>query len=454
MNFRSLLVLLLALAFEAQAQRGPILDRNGEPLTDKLETERSYPLGALGAHFIGYAEREDGKFVGRMGVEEEFDEVLASLGEVKLTIDARIQWVAEEAMREVGRGAAVVLDPHTGEILASVSVPSFNPNFAVDEMDRYLKDKSAPLHDRVHEAISPGSTFLVPVALAGMRSDVHKKSFFCAGGVHYGKKFMKCWIASKGGRHGTVDLSEGLKRSCNCFFYQYGNDTGMQDIVETADLMGFGVPGRNGRPGMVPTPDWLKTQGHDWSDAYTAMTSIGQGYIEATPLQMASVAGTVAAKGKTYEPRFIKSVEDANGKVLVEDKPVLRSDLTEHGIAVEDVELVAEGMWKVVHEDGGTARLARSEEIEIVGRTGTAQTGIPSEPTNAWFIAFGPYKDPKFAVCVLVRNGHSGGRVAAPIARRILERASMVTEKEGFEPSSMHEAEGHFDLIREVKFPD
>ena len=459
MILRCLCVFFSTLVFHAHAQRGPIVDRHGVELTQTRDQAREYPFGALAAHVLGYACLEDGTWAGKSGVEKDFDEQLAELGEVQLTIDAGIQWIAEDAMRSVGRGAAVVLDPNTGEILASVSVPSFDPNLfsptiALEDWNRYVKDKATPLFDRVQKASSPGSTFLIPVALAGLRTNSHKRPFFCSGGVQYGNKFMKCWIAGKGGQHGSQQLSQAFKRSCNCYFYQYANDTGIENIYETADLLGFGVPGMNERPGMVPTPDWLRAQSMDWSDAFTAMTAIGQGHVQATPLQMASVAGTVASGGKVYEPRLVKSVVDAREKVLVRDVPSLLTDLTEVGYAEDDIKLIAEGMWKVVHEEGGTAKRARSEEIEIAGRTGTAQTGTPNEPTNAWFVAFAPYENPKFAICIFVQNADSGGRVAAPIARRILERAWMLRQKPGFEPDRLEEAKGHFGRIESIEFED
>lgn len=461
MNFRFLFFLLPVFVFESQiqAQRGPILDRNGTELTHTLDQDREYPFGALGAHIIGYANLENGKWIGNTGVEKRFNEQLAARGEVRLTIDARIQWIAEDAMREVGRGAAVVLDPNTGEILASVSVPSFDPNLFAPtirkaDWDRYVGDKASPLLDRAQQPSTPGAAFLVVTALAGLRSDSHAKPFFCEGGVQYGNKLMKCWIAAKGGRHGTLQLTQAMKRSCNCYFYLYANDAGIENIYEIADLLGLGVPGMNQEPGMTPTPAWAEKQGLKWADAFTAMTGIGQGFVETTPLQMASVAGTVAARGETFEPRLIKSIRDRDGGFLVADVPELRSGAVEKGIAVEGLEEIREGMRQVVNGEGGTGRRAKSEFIEIAGLTGSAQTGKPNEPTNAWFIGFAPCEEPQFAVCVFVQNGASGGRVAAPIARRILERTWTLREKPGFEPGRLEEAKGHFDRIELIEFED
>ncbi len=464
---------------------------------------RVYPFDAMASHVMGYVKQPDIQTVpierrkefdhyvpdeyGGAGVEKTMDAYLQGKAgkrvlrrdekgvirgeiayerpkagaDVHLTIDAKVQYVAEQAMRVIGRGAAVVMDPRNGDVLAMVSVPSFDPNRFVpavspDDWKRYTTDKAAPLFNRALSQHPPGSTFKIPVSLAGCLSDSHRRRFYCAGGVQYGAKYMKCWIAGRGGRHGSIGISDAIKKSCNCYFYQFGNHTGIENIVEVTSYLGLGrptgIPLDGEAPGLVPSPQWLKLQGLLWSDAFTAMTSIGQGYAEATPLQMCSVTCSVANGGKVYKPRLVRKIVDHDGTVVVPDKPVLKYDLTEQGLTSDEVELVKRGMWQVVNEAGGTAGRARAENFEVSGKTGTAQTGIPSEPTSAWFIAFAPYDEPEYAVSVFVHNGDSGGKAAAPIAGHILKQCMAM--KHGYDPAprALAEAKGHFDKINLVSF--
>lgn len=476
-------------------------DLTGVELT--VKPSRVYPYKALAPHIMGYVNLPDIQTVsdeerrtydhyvaddyGGSGIEKGMDTYLRGKAgkrvlrkdakgvirgeiayeppragaDVYLTLDAKVQYIAEQAIRAVGRGAVVVMDPRNGDILAMASVPSYDPNAFIpsigqDDWDRYTKDKAAPMFNRALSQHPPGSTFKIPIALCGMLSNSHKHNFYCGGGVQYGDKFMKCWILSKGGGHGSLNLSEAIKRSCNCYFYQFGNHTGIDNINQVSELLGLGrptgIPLEGEASGLVPSPKWLRLQGMNWSSAFTAMTSIGQGFAEATPLQMASVTSTVANGGKVYQPRLVKKVVEKDGTVLVPDEPVLKYDLTENGITAEGLELVKQGMWKVVNESGGTAGRARSETYAISGKTGTAQTGKPSEPTDAWFISFAPYDEPELAVCVYVHNGDSGGRAAAPIAGHIIKRVMVM--KHGYELAvePVEEAKGHFNRILLVSY--
>lgn len=381
--------------------------------------------------------------------------------DVYLTIDARIQLATEQALRKIGRGAAVVVDPSTGEILAMASVPSFNPNVfipevSIDDWKRYTEDPTSPMFSRAINPYSPGSTAKVPIALAGCLGDSWKYRFSCGAGAQYGNKFMKCWCAGKGYTHGSIDVSSAIKVSCNGFFYRYANHTGIRNIQRVTNLLGMGkktgikVTGEN--PGNIPNPEWLRMQGLLWSDAFTALVSIGQGATEATPLQMASVTGTVANGGKVYQSRIVKKVVEKNGDVVMENLPNVKADLTKEGLTSEQVEMVKRGMWRVVNEGGGTAGRARSQFTVLSGKTGTAQTANPRQPTNAWFISFAPYDNPKYAVCVFVENGNSGGGAASPIAKRIIEDATTMEQGREFEITAIPEAIGRNDRIMSVSF--
>jgi len=377
--------------------------------------------------------------------------------DVYLTIDARIQMVTEESLRKIGRGAAVVMNPQNGDILAIASVPSFNPNVfipevSVDDWKRYTEDPTSPMFSRAVNPYAPGSTCKIPIALAGCLSDSWRYRFSCGGGAQYGKKFMKCWHSN----HGHIDLSSAIKVSCNGFFYRYANHTGIRNIQTMTDLLGMGkttgIKITGEKPGNIPNPEWLRIQGLLWSDAFTALTSIGQGATEATPLQMASVTSTACNGGKIYQPRIIKKVVEQDGEIVWEEPPKLKYDLTREGLTTEQVETVKRGMWRVVNEGGGTAGRSRSSITVINGKTGTAQTANPIQPTNAWFIAFAPYDNPEFAVCVFVENGNSGSGAASPIAKYIIENATIMDRGHKIELTALPEAIGRTDRVMSVSF--
>ena len=207
------------------------------------------------------------------------------------------------------------------------------------------------------------------------------------------------------------------------------------------------------KPGTIPNPFWLSQKGIRWSNAQTALTSIGQGYCEATPLQMACVTAWVANGGKVYQPRIVKKVVDRDGNDVLNEAPVLKHDLTKKGLTSHQINLVKKGMWRVVNEDGGTASKARSPITVVSGKTGTAQTGKVQEPTNAWFIAFAPYENPEIAVCVFVQNGKSGGGAASPIARNIIENyMNLQKGTSNLKLTKLQEAYGNRNFIASTYF--
>ncbi len=462
---------------------------------------RRYLYDSLGVHFLGYLNLADndqvakekkeefnyyvGDDYGVMGVEKTMDSYLQGKAgklliekdekgkfvrevskteaqpgpNVYLTIDAKLQYVAEQSLRKIGRGAAVVIDPRNGDILAMASVPSYNPNVFIPEVNlsdwkRITGDKTNPLINRAVNAYSPGSTCKIPVALSGCLSESWKYRFPCGGGKQYGSKFMKCWHSN----HGSVDVGTAIKVSCNGFFYRYANHTGIRNIQTMTNLLGLGrttgirITGE--KPGNIPNPEWLRAQGHLWSDAFTALVAIGQGATECTPLQMASVTASVASGGKVYQPRIIKKVQEKNGEVVWEEPPKLRHDLTKEGITAKQLEIVKRGMWRVVNEGGGTAGRARSKLTVLSGKTGTTQTGNPLQPTNAWFISFAPYDNPEVAVCVFVENGNSGGGAASPIAKNIIENHFVMKEGKELELAAIPGAVGNTERVMSVSFDE
>lgn len=418
---------------------------------------------------------EKGKYVGQVGYEEP-----RPGADVFLTLDVRIQSFVEDALREagVGRGAVVVVDPANGDVLAMASVPSFDANKFIPQISKqdyrdYVTNPASPLINRVLRGFAPGSTYKVPVGLGGCLSGHESTYLNCPGRIRFGNIYMRCWAYNKGFNHGSLNLSDALKVSCNCFFYQYGNRTGISNIVEVGKMLGLGaptgidIPGETG--GILPGPRWLKLNypREVWSDATTANVSIGQGYVLATPLQMAMVTATVANGGRSFRPRLVDRIIERRGhsRDAVIKAIELRADLAQSGISAEQIEMVRRGMWKVVNGErtsvgGGTGTRARIEGIEVAGKTGTAQfwrrdseTGAKIKDNHTWFIAFAPYEEPELAIAVLVRGGKGGGTCAAPIARRIIEK-TLEMRRFDVEPElvSFEEERGHFKLIEEVVF--
>jgi penicillin-binding protein 2 len=371
------------------------------------------------------------------------------------------------------------VDPSNGEVLAMASVPSYDPNIFIpsisaQDWQQIRTDDTKPLTNRAIQGYAPGSTYKAVSALAGLRKGMTvKNTFSCAGGVSYGNKYMKCWVMEKHmAPHGLLALPDALKVSCNAFFYQWGNAAGIDQIVSMARSLGLGqrsgLPLTGEDPGLVPSPEWLKVVSPQerWSNGYTANVAIGQGAVEASPLQICFVAATVANRGRCYAPKLVARVVDGEGRdvldpdtgeKVVPSQPVLRADLHDSGITDDEIELVRRGMWKVVNEPDGTGKAARIKGVEVAGKTGTAQfwrdiNGRKEKDNHTWFMCFAPYETPKFAVCVFVQGAKSGGGVSAPIAQRILEQ-SLALEK-GFDPGLtwLDPAPGSFAQIDSVNY--
>jgi penicillin-binding protein 2 len=452
-----------------------------------IKPVRSYVYGALASHMLGYVGAPDdtnkeearkftfyqGDVEGKSNIEKTMDDYLRGQpgarylrrnakgvidgvlreeppkqgANVFLTIDARIQAVTEEALRAVGRAAAVVVDPNTGNILAMVSVPSFDPNTFIPSIkakdwQALRKDDADPLVNRAISAFPPGSTFKLVTSLAGLRKKLATARFNCSGGVSYGEHYFHCWVAEKGGAHGTLGLTDAIKVSCDSFFYQYGNAAGIESIDITGKMLGLGEEsGLNltgEQAGVLPGPEWMRVHHPQerWSQAYTANVSIGQGYDLVSPLQLAMAYATAANSGVCYYPRLVDKVlnqdgspvRDQNGKIAVPQTPRVRTDLR-FEFSPDQIELVRKGLWKVVNEDGGTGGRGRLKNAEVAGKTGTAQaTDHGHKDTIAWFACFAPFNHPKYVVAVMVQGGEHGGGVAGPVATRIMERTLAMDE--------------------------
>ncbi len=438
---------------------------------------RYYPYGPLAAHLLGYvgevSERElarttnatirAGDLVGKASLEKAWDaelrgapggqqvevdalgrrvRVLEEVPDVPgdtlvLTLDRALQ---EEAERALGRhaGAVVGLDPRTGEVLALASQPAYDPNLFARgiqpaEWRSLVQDPLKPLNDRaVQGQYPPGSTFKVVMAAAGLEEGAigPRSGAYCRGGMPFGKHFFGCW---RRGGHGHVGLHQALVQSCDVFFYQLGQRLGADTIAAWSRKFGLGRPTGVGlqteKAGLIPDTEWkLRRFKRPWLAGETMSVSIGQGYVTTTPLQMALVAATIANGGTVYRPHYVKRVVAPDGTPRREIAPEVIGDRPI--MSPETAKKLRGAMRDVVMSRGGTGAKARIRAVEVAGKTGTAQT-VALRGSNrrarrsrdhAWFIAFAPVESPTIALAVLVEHaGGGGGKIAAPIAKQVLQ---------------------------------
>ena len=357
--------------------------------------------------------------------------------DLDLTIDIRLQKAAYEAFGKES-GAAVVLDVNTGEILAFVSVPSFDPNLFVDGIsvknwNSLINDEKTPMTDKaITGQYSPGSTFKIVVALAALEAGAitPNTTSFCSGKMKLGNHYFHCWRHSG---HGHLNVVDAIKHSCDIFFYETALKLGIEKIAEMSHKLGLGeiydIGLENQKAGVIPDKKWKqKALKQPWQQGETVIAGIGQGYVLVTPLQLVTMLSRVVNGGYAISPTFIK-----------QDVPVHPQKID---IKKENLEIVKQGMFEVVNGIGGTATRARLKlkDIKMGGKTGTTQVrrislkeraqGIRRDEdlpwkyrNHAWFMAYAPHDNPKYAVAVIAEHGRSGSGVAAPIASKILEEA-------------------------------
>jgi len=446
------------------------------PELDLIQVQqRLYPKQQVAAALLGYVGEvsEDmiakvgsnyrpGDVVGRFGIEGQYNQVLSghdgmrrvivnSRGQemgllstinalpgndLRLTVDLDLQMVAEASLGERA-GAVVAIDPRTGEVLALVSHPSFDPNDFAKRIDPkewsdLINDPLKPLMNKVIQAqLAPGSIFKIVTASAALETGTIRSDYtvHCAGSVDIYGHLYHDWVFEKHRGHGEVNLHRAIRESCDVFFFTVGNKLGIDKLAFFARRLGLG--GRTGidlpgeASGLIPSPEWVqKAFKRKWYAGETISVAIGQGAVTATPIQVDYMIGGIASGGVYHRPHLVfKDQLLALGAAPV-DKPA-----QDFPLSLETVATVKSGMWGVVNEEGGTGAEARCPEVEIAGKTGTAQvvstelqeSSKKSEfATNAWFVGYAPADKPEIAVTALVlHGGHS--TVAVPVVRDVIK---------------------------------
>lgn len=358
-----------------------------------------------------------------------------------LTIDERLQLVAAEAMKGM-LGGTVAIDPRTGEVLAMISAPTFDPTELSEKRNElWASINNNPFRPLVNKNISDhypsGSTFKVFTALAALEEKIidQKTTVFCPGSFRFGRRVYHC---HKEAGHGHVDLLESLRGSCDVFFYSIASKMGIDPISRMASLFGLGretqIELDREVPGLMPTEGWkLKALKEEWTPGETLSASIGQGYNLVTPLQMAVSYATLVNGGNLYKPYLVSGIESVDGKAVKRFSPEL---LSNHKVNAEFLTVVKEAMAQVVNHPNGTAyHFARSPNVTISGKSGTAQVvsmtkeelfspcdSLPLERRHhAWFVGFAPRDNPEIVVSVLGLHECGGSRRASPVVKSVIE---------------------------------
>lgn len=428
---------------------------------------RYYVYGDIASHVVGYlgmqgpdklqsfkdSQIPPDAFIGKRGVEALYDDVLQgtpgkryievdALGrqlrivreerplkgdDLTISIDIDVQKKMEAAYK--GRtGAAVALDPKSGELLALVSRPSYDPNLfsrGISAEDWKSLNEN-PYHPFLNRAVQshfpPGSVFKTVVATAALEEGILPPDFKvrCTGAIRHGKWDFRCW---KRGGHGIVDIHRAIVESCDIFFYKVGELVGIDKIAEYARKLGLGQPTGIAFPGekagFIPTEEWkLRVRKEPWYVGETYHSSIGQGYVLTSPIQLSVLISAFANGGHVVTPKIVKE-EDGS------------LDFRDAGLKQSTLDVITDGLKGVVNEPHGTGGASRLKRFIVAGKTGTAQVVRQKENVresederfrdHAWFVAYAPFENPDIAVSVFVEHGGHGGSAAAPIARAGIE---------------------------------
>jgi penicillin-binding protein 2 len=450
---------------------------------------RTYRYGDLGAHLLGYVnepsqkeldEKKDlgyrlGDQIGRRGVEQAFESelrgsdgrrtmVVDSKGRsqatdlanqlrddvgdeipprpgnrVVLTVDLDLQLAAEEAF-DGKAGAVVVLDVHTGGVLAMTSTPSFDPNKVTGYFDPAEKRRLDAMNElrpwrfrAIQDHFAPGSTFKVVTALAayGQRAATAAETVHCPGAYQLGNTRFRCW---KDAGHGPITLVSSIQKSCDVFYYTMGARLGLDPIAEMGRALAFGAPTgialEGESAGIMPDKAWYNRNLPPYTLGAAVNASIGQGAVTVTPIQLAVAYAAIANGGTVFEPQVVARVESYDGRAVREIPPVVRRKVE---LSPEALEHVREGLRRVVNDPAGTAYRRRLAEVEVAGKTGTAQVAKLGKKRmkadelpwklrdHAWFAAFAPASAPEIVVVVMNEHGGGGSAAAAPIAMKVVK---------------------------------
>ncbi len=447
-----------------------------------VRPKRAYDYGDLASHLVGYLGEVDenelkqfketpyrmGALIGKYGVEYRWENDLRGvdggrqievdalgreirpLGIVEpfpgnnlfLTIDLDLQKTAEEAYQDKN-GALIAMDLKTGRLLAMVSKPSFEPdlfarNILPEEWKSLVENPHHPLQNKGIQGQYPaGSVFKIITAIAGLESGMitPNTQFICTGAFHYGNRDFRCW---KEGGHGAISLRRAIVESCDIYFYQAGLKVGVDLIAHYANEFGLGrvigISLPHEKQGTVPSSSWKKKRfGVPWYSGETLSFSVGQGYLNVTPLQLLMLISGVANGGKLYLPQVVERVENIYGNKLKEYPPV---ELRRANVSEKTLQIVQEALRGAVNDPHGTGWTCALKDVKVAGKTGTAQ--VVRMPENfkkgdmnrmplkfrdhAWFVAYAPFEDPKISIAVLVEHGGFGASAAAPIAKKVIEK--------------------------------
>ena len=447
---------------------------------------RYYPFGPAMSHVVGYvsavSEKDltgqdpllelPGFRIGKSGIEKRFDSTLRgragnsrvevnALGreirelhreesevgrEISLTLDTGLQVAAAERLARERSASAVVLDPHRGDVLAMVSLPGYNPNsfsegLSKSEWHSLLQDQHAPLINKAIAGLyAPGSTFKLIVALAALEAGISiEHNTYCRGYMTLGDSRFHCW--QKHG-HGRVGLVHALRESCDIWFYDVALKIGIDKVAAMARRLGLGttydfdVAGE--KAGLIPTRGWKRAAiGSSWQKGETAIAAIGQGYVLSTPLQLAVMTSRLVNGGFAVTPRLTRDQIEDN---FVAPRP--EPEFPSIGISEVSRRIVMQAMDQVVNHARGTARRSQLKDPSMAmgGKTGTSQVrrismaereeGVRKNEEKLWrerdhalFVGYAPVQAPQYVVSVVVEHGGGGSKIAAPIARDLLEHA-------------------------------
>lgn len=460
-------------------------------ITIDVGEQRHYPLGLATAHIVGYVgsvsptEIKEAKILslpgfktGKTGIEKKYEQTLrgkAGSAQVEvnvvgrnvreldrtdaqngqklvLSIDSAFQTFTQNKLNEHKSASAVVMDSHTGAVYALASSPSFNPNtfvrgWTAEDFEELLAHPGKPLNNKAVTGLyPPGSTFKMVTALAGLEHNIITKNStaYCSGVYEYGSDRFHCWKRSG---HGRVDLVEALMKSCDVFFYDLATQIGIDEIAATARRLGLGQKYnfdlREEKSGLVPTTQWKRGQGSEWRTGQTIITSIGQGSLQTTPLQLAVMTARLVNGGYAVKPWLVANTAAARRQNTSPSWPNLPFQQTH-------LDLIRKGMDSVVNNRHGTAHGSMIDEPgrAMGGKTGTAQVrritmeqrqaGVKNEDLpwkdrhHALFVGYAPLENPRYVCSVVVEHGISGSGAAAPLAKDLL------LEVQRLDPAARH----------------